>query len=391
MKFSAASSGAPLLTNDPTMNFELNEDQVQLRDSVRRYLDDRYGFESRQKRLGGGEGTDRTMWTEFAAMGWVGLLAPEDAGGLGWGLVDATIVLQEMGRGLVAEPFCEAALLAVRLLVLSQAPAAAEALVRIVDGETLIVPALLEPGKRYDVSGPGAQLIPTGDHLTLSGDKILVSGGDKADAFVVSATLSGETVLALVPADLPGVSRSAYRLMDGGWGCDIRFDAVSLESRLVVAKGAHAERILERSLDEAALGAGAEAIGCMDKIVEMTTRYLRDRKQFGRPLADFQVLQHRISDLFIETEMARSALYGALATLERTPAERQSAVSAARVRIDQAAHLVGNQGIHLHGGMGMTMEYPVGHYYRRLVMLAKTFGDTDYHLERFEALSFGDA
>jgi len=369
------------------MNFELNDDQVQLRDSARRYLEDRYSFENRRKRLDAGGGTDRRMWSEFAEMGWVGLLASEEAGGLGWTMIDASILLQELGRGLVFEPFCEAAVLAVRLLAAAEAPAAAEALARVVTGETLAVPALLERGQRYNLRAPNSEVTRSGEGYVLTGEKILVSGGDNADMFVVAANLAGAVVLALVPADLPGISRTRYRLMDGGWACDLRFDAVLLDEGLLIGRANQAAMILQHAFDDAALGVGAEAIGCMDKIVEMTTSYLRDRKQFGRPLADFQVLQHRVADLFIEVEMARSALYGALSAADRPDGERQAAVSAARVRIDQAAHRVGNQGIHLHGGMGMTMEYPVGHYYRRLVNLAKRFGDTDYHLERFETLS----
>lgn len=368
------------------MNFDLNEDQLALRDSVRRLIVDRYDFERRRQRLLSGSGTDRQMWASFAEMGWLAILVPEARGGLGWSLLEAAIILQEFGRGLVAEPFLDVALLAVRILAATDAPAAGELLSEIGMGESLVAVALQEPGKRYAQDGLDAVAVAENGGFALSGRKILVTGGDGADHFIVSAMLDGALALLVVPADAQGVDRRAYRLLDGGWACDVTFANVPVGAGALIAAGDEAAEIIDRSLDEAAIGAGAEAIGCMDRIIEITVDYLRTRKQFGRPLAEFQVLQHRVADLFVETEMARSALYSALSAIDAPAEERQAAVSAARARIDQAGHRLGNQGIHLHGGMGMTMEYPVGHYYRRLVMLARAFGDTEYHLERYERL-----
>jgi len=369
------------------MNFELSENQALLKDGVERFMADRYAFESRQKRLAAMGGSDRGMWAEFAAMGWSALLVPEEQGGLGWGIEDVAIVLQEFGKGMVAEPYVDIAIVAVRLLTGAGTAPAASALADIASGETLVVPALLEAGGRYDYFTPRTILKRQGDNFVLSGSKILVGAGDVADHLIVSAMLDGALALLLVPTSTQGVSRNSYRLLDGSWATDVGIDQATVSEDWLLASSEAASAILDRALDDAALGIGAQAIGGMDRILDITNEYLHTRKQFGQPLAAFQALQHRMADLFIETEMARSALYSAFSASGGSDACRRTSVSAARVRIDNAGLKVGNMGIHLHGGMGMTMEYPVGHHYRRLVQLARSYGDTDYHLERYESLT----
>jgi alkylation response protein AidB-like acyl-CoA dehydrogenase len=326
------------------------------------------------------------MWSQFAEMGWLAVLVPEHSGGLGWTMVEAAILAQEFGRGLVVEPFLEANVLAVRLLTLADAPAGNALLAGIASGEMIVAPALLEAGSRYDLAAVATRLEMRDEQLMVSGRKVMVAGGDTADNFLVSVTDGLSTAVLLVPANAAGLTREIYRGLDGGWLCDVTLDAVRLPVDALLVHGDRALEILRQAQDEAAMAAAAEAVGCMDRILEMTADYLRTRQQFGHPLADFQVLQHRMADLFVETEMARSALHSGLSQLGSDEEPRAAAISAARVRIDQAAHKVGNQGIHLHGGMGMTVEYPVGHYYRRLLILARTFGDTDFHFDRYEQL-----
>lgn len=366
-----------------TMNFDYSEDQDLLRDNVRRFISDRYDFEARRKRLAIAQGTDREMWGRFAEMGWLAILVPEHAGGLGWTMTDAAILAQEFGRGLVAEPYLESSVLAARLLTLADVPGGNALLSGIASGEKIVAPALLEAQSRYDLADVNTRMETREQELVVSGRKALVAGGDTADYFLISAADGDSVAVLMVPADAAGLTRRNYRGLDGGWLCDVTFDAVRLTSDAVLVGGNRALEILRQANDEAAIAAGAEALGCMDRILEMTADYLRTRQQFGHPLADFQVLQHRMADLFVETEMARSALHSGLSQLGADEETRAAAVSAARVRIDQAAHKVGNQGIHLHGGMGMTVEYPVGHYYRRLLILARTFGDTDFHFDRY--------
>jgi alkylation response protein AidB-like acyl-CoA dehydrogenase len=368
------------------MNFELTENQTLLKDGVDRFVAERYDFESRRKRLATLDGTDRAMWAQFAQMGWLALLVPEAQGGFGWGIEEASIVLQAFGRALVVEPYLDAAIVAVLMLEESEADNVKSLLSDIATGEALVSIALIEAGSRYRYTVPSASARLTGNGYELTGSKILVAGGDAADWFIVSADLDGELGLFVVPGNAEGVSRGTYQLLDGSWSADVAYDAVALPSEALLASGASAVYRLDRALDSAALGIGAQAVGSMDRILEITNDYLNTRKQFGQPLADFQVLQHRMADLFIDIEMARSALYGGFAALGDVDAERQAAISAARVRIDAAGQRVGNMGIHLHGGMGMTMEYPVGHHYRRLVQLGRAYGDAGYHLERYESL-----
>lgn len=368
------------------MNFADSEDQEQLRDGLRRFIADRYDFDMRTRRLATINGTDRSMWERFAEMGWLAVLVPESAGGLGWSFADGLIVAQEFGRGLVAEPFVEAGILATRLLVLSDISVSAPLLEQVADGTALVAPALLEPHAGYDLTCVKTRAVYNGSAHVLNGRKVMIAGGDAADHFIVSAEGPDGLTLFAVPGDLPGIARHAYRGLDGSWLCDLRLDDVHVGPDAVLAGGNHAQAVMARAGDEAVLAVAAETLGCMERVLELTAAYLETRKQFGQPLSAFQVLQHRMADLFVETEMARSALYGAIALIERPGDERSATVSAARARIDQAAHLVGNQGVHLHGGMGMTIEYPVGHYYRRLLVLARRFGDADYHLDRYERL-----
>lgn len=368
------------------MDFSLNENQAFLKDGAERFFQDLYDFETRRKRLLGLSGTDREMWGRFAEMGWLGLIVPEAQGGLGWDLTDCAVILGECGKALVAEPLLEGGIVAASLLAGSASPRAVAALEAIAAGASLVVPALLERGRRYAYASPAMKAMADGDGYRISGRKILVAGGDAADQFIVTAELDGNVALFLVPADDAKVSRRAYRMMDGGWAADVDFDAVRVAGDALAGSA----EALERGLDAGAIGVAAQQIGSLDRVLALTAEYLHTRKQFGQPLAAFQTLQHSMSDLFIQTEMARSSMHAGLAGTTRPDAERRMAVSSARVRCDRAALTVGNLGIHLHGGMGMTMEYPVGHHYRRLVQLTRTFGDTEYHLSRYEELTFAD-
>ena len=368
------------------MNFDLSEDQQLLKNGVERFIADRCDFESRRKRLAAQSGTDREMWSQFAEMGWLAILVPEAAGGMGWSMIEAAVILEEFGRGLVTEPYLEGALVAPRLLAGTDAAVADELLGAIASGEELIVPALLEARGRYEFRAPRVEAKSNGGGFTLSGRKILVAGGDAADRYLVTALLDGKLAIFHLTAETAGLSRRSYRLLDGSWAADLDLDDVQLAPDALLASAEGAAELLERVCDEASVGVAALEVGSCEQAVALTAEYLETRKQFGQPLADFQVLQHRMADLFIEAAMAKSSLYGALSTLSGPSEARQAAVSRARARIDRAALEIGNTAIHLHGGMGMTVEYPVGHYYRRMVQLARTFGDREYHLDRYERL-----
>ncbi|HEY6870747.1 MAG TPA: acyl-CoA dehydrogenase [Novosphingobium sp.] len=369
------------------MDFALDETQQALVDGADRFLRDHYGFDQRRLRLAGQTGTDRAMWARFAELGWPAVLVPEAQGGLGWSATAAALILGECGKALVAEPVLEGAMVAAALLGGSPSPAAAAALAGIADGSALVVPALLESGGRYAYDRPATRAERTGAGWRLSGRKILVTGGDAADALLVTARYDGGLGVFLVPTNRPGLARIPLRQLDGSWAADIALDAVSVGAdALLDTRGT-----FDQALDLGAIGVAAQQVGSLDRVLALTADYLGTRRQFGQPLAGFQSLQHAMADLFVETEMARSALHGGLAAMAGAPEERRLAVSAARVRCDRAGLKVADLGIYLHGGMGMTMEYPVGHHYRRMVQLARSFGDSEYHLARYEALAFAEA
>jgi alkylation response protein AidB-like acyl-CoA dehydrogenase len=369
------------------MDFELNEAQGALKDMVSRFAADRYGFEERRRHRLAATHTDREIWSEFAALGLLAVTVPEDKNGLGLSLNEAAIICQEFGKALVVEPYVHMALLSTRLLGAADSNISESVLAQLVTGERLVTVALQEPNLRYRCDQFNTRIESTGKFYRLDGAKLLVPGGDAADDLIVPAILDAAPALVLVPTDAAGVERHSFKQLDGSWACNVHFAAVELSPGAILVQGEAAARLLQSAIDESALYTGAEAIGCIDRIIEITAEYTANRKQFGQPLSGFQVIQHRLAELFTEAEMARAALHGGMSACNAAPAARALAVSAARVRIDQAAQKIGNQGIHLHGGMGMTMEYPVGHFYLRLLMLSKAFGDTEYHLERYEQLS----
>lgn len=368
------------------MKFELNEDQLMLQDSIRKFAAVRYEFSTLRQRITSASGTDRGMWAQFADLGLLGVFVEEASGGLGWSLIDGAVVFEELGRSLAIEPYMEAALLAVRILSGSGSSLAKELLPCIAAGTALVTVCLAERNSRYNYMQPSCKASAIADGYKLNGQKILVAAGDIADQMIVSANVDDGLGLFLVDAAAADAARHTYRLLDGSWASDITFTDARLRANSLILAGTAAETVMRRSFDEAAVAAAAQSVGCIDRIVEITAEYLENRKQFGQPLNRFQVLQHRLADLYVESQMARSALHSALSAMDGPEKARQAAVSGARVRIDQAGLKIGNQGIHLHGGMGMTMDYPVGHYFRRLMLLSKTFGDTEHHLERFERL-----
>jgi alkylation response protein AidB-like acyl-CoA dehydrogenase len=369
------------------MNFELNDEQIALKDTVSRFVADRYGFEERRRKRLTAPHTDAQVWSEFAELGLLAVTVPEEKGGLGFSLNEAIIICQEFGKGLVVEPYVQMALLAARLLCAADNKMADALLAQVITGERLVTVALQESNLRYRFDQFATKIEATGNSYRLDGAKILVSGGDAADYLILPATLGATPALVLVPTQAAGVERHAFRQLDGSWACNVRFTSVELPPGAMLVQGDAASALLQSAFDEGALYTAAETIGCIDRIIEITAEYTGSRKQFGQPLSGFQVIQHRLAELFTEAEMARAALHGGMSGAAGSPEQRALAVSAARVRIDQAAQKIGNQGIHLHGGMGMTMEYSVGHFYRRLLMLSKAFGDAEYHLERYEQLS----
>lgn len=359
------------------MDFDFTEDQESLRDAVRRFVDKDYDFERRRGIVKAG-GFSREAWDGLVGLGLSALVVPEAQGGLGLGAVDAMVVMEELGRGIVMEPYAQAALVAPA--VLAQAPAEVQAawLPRIAGGEALVVLAHQERAARYRLD----KVATRADGLKLSGSKSLVAAGDQADAFIVPAISDAGIGLYLVERKAAGVSTRAYSLQDGSRAADLTLDAAPATLLVAPAQGLAA---LELAIDIACAAQCAEAVGAMEKLVAITAEYLNTRKQFGVVISSFQALRHRMADVKMQLELARSMSYYATLKLGDAPEARRRAVAQAKVQLSQSMRFVGQQCTQLHGGIGVTDEYISSHYFKRLTAMEMQLGDGLHHLGEVSA------
>jgi alkylation response protein AidB-like acyl-CoA dehydrogenase len=367
------------------MDFNLTDEQQMLREGAERFLQESYTFEHRRQTLGLGKACDEKTWRSFAELGWLALAVPETSGGLGAGPVEIALLAEALGRRMVLEPVATTAVLSARILERADHPdLAMELLGEIAAGDVRVAVACLEPGRRYDVSEPSTRAERGGADFTLRGAKALVLDAPAAHKFIVSATLEDGAGcgLFIVDADAAGLTQRSYPLIDGRHASDLALSDVRVPASAMLCGGKTAVEVLDEALDRYAASQVADALGAMEAIIEQTAEHLRNRKQFGQPLAAFQALQHRVAEMFVEVQETRSALYHALANLGADPALRNAAISSAMVVASEAGRIVGGQGIQLHGGVGMTEEYQVGHFFKRLLVFEKCWGDVDYHLDR---------
>jgi alkylation response protein AidB-like acyl-CoA dehydrogenase len=375
------------------MNFELTEERQMLQDSLRRFLADRYTTEVRNGIIDSDQGFSAEIWAQLSELGVVGALFTEDQGGFGGAGFDITTVFEELGRAGVVEPFLDTAVLGGGLIA-ALGNAEQQALVeRVIAGDLQLAFAHSEPGGRYDLSRVTTTLTEEDGTLALNGRKAVVVNAEAAEMLVVSARESGEAgdadgiSLVLVPRDAPGVSLRGYPLLAGGRAAEVDLDQVRLPATARLgAAGAAFPAIAERAA-AASVALAAETLGAMEAATELTRGYLLTRQQFGRPIGTFQVLQHRMADLWIELEQARSATINVAGHLADEARMRDRHVAAARNLIGRAGRMVAEDTIQMHGGIAMTQEYELAHLAKRIVMADHRFGDTDYHLEQFIALS----
>src|SRR3982751_2798747 len=364
------------------MDFDFSDDQEMLRDTVRRWVERGYDFERRRGIVKAG-GFARDAWREIADLGILGLQVPEAQGGLGLGPVDAMVVLEEMGRGLVLEPYAAVALVATSLLKAGHEGAGAPRLQHIAEGKEIVVLAHEERHSRYRLAHVDTRAHGSGHAWRLSGTKIAVPAGAVANAFIVSARVSGGVDeaagvgLFLVSPGQPGVEVRAYPTQDGGSAAELVMNEAGAVE--LIAPGL-ALAALERAVDVGIAALAAEAVGAMDRLVAITVEYMNTRKQFGVPIASFQALRHRIADVKMRLELARSMSYYATFKLGEQPAARRRALAQAKVQLGNSMRFVGQQCIQLHGGIGVTDEYAASHYFKRLTVIEMTFGDTMYQL-----------
>ncbi|MBX9590087.1 MAG: acyl-CoA dehydrogenase family protein [Hyphomonadaceae bacterium] len=372
------------------MDFDLNDEQRQLKDSVDRLLADSYGdLAQRMGYMKEPKGYKAALWQQYAELGLLGIPFAEEHGGLGQGLTETMIVAEAFGRALAIEPYLATVVLAGGVLRHSGNAALLEELVpAIVEGKLTLALAHQERQARFDLADIATTARADGKGgYTLEGEKAVVLAGDSADKLVVTARVSGARAdrsgigLFLVDAKANGVTRRGYPTQDGQRAADVTLSAVRVTPEAVVAGPDKGLQVLERAVDEAIAALSAEAVGAMGGLHELTVDYLKTRQQFGVPIGSFQVLQHKAVDMLTALEEARSmAYYATMMAAEPDARERRKAMAAAKVQIGKSARFLGEAAIQLHGGIGMTMEYKAGHYFKRLTMIDMAFGDTDHHL-----------
>lgn len=362
------------------MDFDFTDDQLALRDAVARWVDKGFGFERRHGLAKAG-GFTRAVWQELADLGLTSLAVPSEHGGMGFGAVEAMVVMEELGTGLVNAPFAAGALVAPALLQAAPAEVQAEWLPRIAEGAALVVLAHQERSARYRLHHISTQAQRSGQQWLLTGSKSVVPAGDEADAFIVPARLSGAADstegigLFLVRPGTAGCSVRGHATQDGARAAELQLQACP--ATLICEQGFE---VLEQAVDIGIAALCAEGVGLMGKLTAVTVDYMNTRKQFGTTLASFQALRHRIADVKMQLELARSMSYYASLKLGEPAAARRRALSQAKVQLGQSARFVGQQCIQLHGGIGVTDEYIASHYFKRLTMLEMQFGDTLHHL-----------
>ena len=374
------------------MDFEFNEEQQLLADSVRKYLAASYDFEARKKLIASPAGFSQSAWSMFAEMGLTAIPFATDAGGFGGGAVDMMAAMEAVGESLVVEPLLDHIALASRLVARVGTPAQrASALPALLDGSQKATFAYLERGRRYALHASTTTAAQSASGWILNGEKIVVMGASLVDVLVVSAKTASGTSLFLVDRKAPGVSLKSYRTVDGLRAGDIVFANVALSSDALLGSEGQALNAIEEAIDFTTALLCSEAVGAMKYACDTTLDYLKTRKQFGAPIGAFQALQHRMVDMFMASEQSRSMAMmvackvdaAASASDAASIAARKKAVSSAKVFIADAARLVSQESVQLHGGMGMTEEMKISHTFRRLTVLAQRFGDADHHLARY--------
>ncbi len=371
------------------MNFNYKEEQQQFADALKRWIGRDYGFEQRRAIVASSAGTSAAAWATLAELGMTALPVPEQQGGFDGGAVDLFVVMRELGRGLVVEPYF-ATVLGAHFLKLGGRHGAL--LEKVATGELKLACALGERQSRHDLRDIATRAEAAGEGWRLSGEKKAVIHGAEAGVLIVSARSSGarceEAGISLfaVPIDTPGVHLTGYRTLDGLRAADVRFDAVEVRADALLGEAGAGWDLLEAGADHGAGLLCAEALGAMEALFDATLDYLKTRRQFGVPIGKFQALQHRMADMYIHLEQARSMALLAAVTLDGSDAaERRRVVAAAKYRVGQAARFIGQQAVQLHGGMGVTDELAAAHYFKRLSMIEVTLGDRDHHLARFIA------
>ncbi|MBL6687606.1 MAG: acyl-CoA dehydrogenase family protein [Pseudomonadales bacterium] len=376
------------------MDFSFSDEQNMLQDSVQRFIQNAYSFDSRQKIVDSDDGFSRANWAQFAEMGWLGLPFSEEDGGFGGTAVETMILLEEFGKGLVVEPYISAVLQAGSIVASVGTTAQKQQILEpLIAGDLLPALAYIEPQARFNVNDVKTSATAQGDGYVINGFKGVVIGGPSADVFIVPARTAGDQMdasgisLFLVDANAAGVSRRDYPTIDGFRASELTLAEVVVGPEALLGSLNEGLEPLQYGLDQGMMGTGAEAVGAMEVLYKDTVEYCKTREQFGQPIGKFQVLQHRMVDMFIEHEQTKSLAYmAAMRLAEGYNAASRKALSALKVQVGKGGTFVGQNAVQLHGGMGMTNELNVGHYFKRLTAIETLYGNTDFHLKRYGQL-----
>jgi alkylation response protein AidB-like acyl-CoA dehydrogenase len=371
------------------MDFNLSKEQELLRDGLNKFLATRYDLETSRAAAKSGAGWQPDIWAGFAnELGILGAALPEEFGGIGGGPVEVMVIAAALGHALVSEPYVDTVVVAGGLLRRAGGPQATALLERIVEGTAIVALAATEADSGHNWAEVATTAERDGDGWVLRGSKIVAVSAPLASHLLVTARTTNGISLFLVEVEsATGLQAHHYRTIDDRRASDLTFDGVRLPADALLGEEGRAWPSLEQARDEGAAAVCSEAVGCMRKVLADTVEYAKQRQQFGQPIGSFQALQHRMVDMYMELEQAVSAAYLAVLNLDAEPAVRAKAVSAAKATIGRAARFIGQQAVQLHGGMGMTEELAIGHYFKRLTALQYEFGPTDFHVSRYSELT----
>lgn len=378
------------------MDFNFSEEQRLLGESVERFIQNDYTFAARQKIVGEELGFDRTHWKTFAELGWLGVPFAEEDGGFGGGSTEVMLLMERFGRGLVVEPYLGTVLLAGRAIALAGSRTQKERwLTRIVEGSLLAAYAVTEPQSRFAVTDIACTAQADGAGFVLNGQKAVVLHAASADIYIVAARTSGArrdragvSLFVVEASNAAGISRRDYHTVDEQRASEVTFTNVRVGADALLGNVGAAADVLERLNDEGAFAVAGEAVGMMEVLYKNTVDYTKQRQQFGQPISQFQVLQHRMVDMFMEYELSKSLLLMAAMRLDKAYDDTaRRAVSALKVQVGKSGRFVAQNAVQLHGGMGMTEELAIGHYFKRMTVIDAQFGNVDHHLRRFGSIA----
>ena len=361
------------------MNLNYNEEQIMLREQIQKFCESEYDFYKREEIVKSDNDFDPSVWKLFSEQGWLSMPFSEDSGGLGFGAIELSILFEEFGKALVIEPYLSTIVLSGMLLDKSKYKNKNDLIESICSGQMHISLAISEAANKYEYIKADTNL--TSDNI-LNGTKTLVLNGSNADKFIVTCTKDNDLLLVLVDSDLDGVSVNSFTTIDGQSCAEISFENVQITDSSIIASGEEASNLINETINIATLCISAEAVGCMESCYLKTVEYTKGREQFGQPISNFQVLQHRMVDMFVESELAKSLLFKAMLEINSNSDDKYKHVSALKSHVGSSGKLSAQDAVQLHGVMGVREEMMIGHYIKKMVAIDALFGNADYHLKK---------